>query len=195
MYAIAACQYMHVTDMRKGDRMKESSAFRRYGELALGIAMMALSAFYLYFTTTIRVRGNHPINSRTVPYILGGMVLVLAVAQIVSGIKHIIAANDEARQLNLKIVGLSIKERQSVLPIILTFVFIIGYAIAFDPIGFVISSIGCMFCMMMLLTPKSVKKPIMFFIISVVVALVVYIAFRRGLNLSLPRGLLYNVPL
>lgn len=175
--------------------MKESSAFRRYGELALGIAMMALSAFYLYFTTTIRVRGNHPINSRTVPYILGGMVLVLAVAQIVSGIKHIIAANDEARQLNLKIVGLSIKERQSVLPIILTFVFIIGYAIAFDPIGFVISSIGCMFCMMMLLTPKSVKKPIMFFIISVVVALVVYIAFRRGLNLSLPRGLLYNVPL
>jgi hypothetical protein len=52
-----------------------------------------------------------------------------------------------------------------------------------------------MFLQMMLMAPKERKNPKIFAIISVVSAVVIYIAFRVGLNLSLPRGLLEWLPI
>ena len=63
----------------------------------------------------------------------------------------------------------------------------------FDWLGFVLSSTLCMFFQMWVLSPKGKFKPGYFFFISAAVAICVYVAFRHGLSLSLPMGLLEDL--
>ena len=171
--------------------MKISSIFHRYKEIILGLCMLALGSFYLYSATLIKVRSTVKVSAKLIPEILGVIVLILGVLQLIAGVKYLL----EVRRINAAegstTAAFSPEEKRDILPIILTFVLIIGYAIAFEPMGFVISSTLCMFFQMLILAPNGKRKPALFFIISFIVAWVVYIAFRKGLDLSLPQGWLY----
>ncbi len=79
------------------------------------------------------------------------------------------------------------------IPVVYTFIIILLYAVLFEPLGFIISSILCMFAQMCVLSPKAAFRPGKFFLISVVCAVVVYIAFKGGLDLSLPGGVLEGI--
>ncbi len=173
--------------------MKVSSFFHRYKEILLGVVMVCFSLFYLYESTFIRVRSTVSVSAKLIPEVLGVIVLFLGILQMVAGAKHL------ANMLVLdhieknKAEFMSPQEKRDIVPVVLTFILIAAYAIAYEPVGFIISSILCMFFQMMILTPKSQKRPALFFLISVVVAILVYIAFRRGLDLSLPQGILEGV--
>lgn len=176
--------------------MKESTFFHRYREVILGVAMLALGAFYLYNSTLIRLRGsvNVSVSAKLIPEILGTMVLALGVLQLVGGIKKLreIVLIDKAE--NNTPVFASAFEKRNAVPVILTFIIILGYVMVFESLGFVVSSTLCMFCQMWVLSPKGKFRPVAFFLISLGVAVIVYIAFRRGLNLSLPPGILQDLP-
>lgn len=170
--------------------MKTSSAFNKYKEIILGGAMVALAAFYLYSATGIKIRSSVSVSARLIPEILGMAVLALGVAQIIAGIRHLAKVRAEDKAKGTPSVVFNEAEKMDLLPIILTFVLIVGYAMVFEWLGFIISSTLCMFFQILLLAPKEKRRPGLFAIISVVVAVVVYIAFRKGLNLSLPAGIL-----
>jgi len=175
--------------------MKTSSFFHRYKEIILGLLMLGLGSFYLYHATFIKIRSTVKVSAKLIPEILGIIVLVLGALQIIAGIKYLLDVRREDRANGTPTSFLSSDEAKDVLPIILTFVLIIGYAIAFEPLGFIISSTLCMFLQMLILSPNGRRRPGLFIIISLVTACVVYIAFRKGLDLSLPRGLLDSLPI
>ncbi|MCC8191330.1 MAG: tripartite tricarboxylate transporter TctB family protein [Planctomycetes bacterium] len=173
--------------------MKTSSFFHRYKEILLGALMLGLAAFYLYHIQFIRVSRRVAVNSRLIPEILGTIVLVLGVLQVLHGIKYYLDVRRVDRAAGTPASFLNETEKRDVLPIALTFLLIIGYALSFERLGFVISSILCMFCQMLILAPSGKRRPALFLAVSVVVAAVVYFVFRRYLNLMLPPGLLYHL--
>ena len=175
--------------------MKESSFLHKYKELLLGIGMMALAVFYLYHATFIKVRSSVSVSAKLIPEILGGLVIILAAAQIWAGVNHMRKALRENERNGAVPVFLTGDEKGDSFPIALTFVLILGYAVTFEWLGFIIASTLCMFLQMLLMAPREKRNPKLFAVISFVSAVVVYIAFRMGLNLSLPRGLLEWLPI
>lgn len=175
--------------------MKQSSFLHKYKELLLGAAMMALAVFYLYHTSFIKLRSSVSVSAKLIPEILGALVVILAAAQIWAGMTHLNAIRRENKKKGTPSVLFTEDEKGDSFPIALTFVLILGYAVVFEWLGFIIASTLCMFLQMMLMAPKEKRNPKFFAVISLVSAVVVYIAFRLGLNLSLPRGLLEWLPL
>lgn len=170
--------------------MKESTFFQRNKEILLGVVMIALAAFYLVSSLYIRMRSNVSVNARMIPQILGCIVLLLGVFQVRAGMKYLAAVRERDAAEGKTAVGVSKAEKRDAVPVIHTFIIILAYAVLFEPLGFVISSILCMFLQMWVLSPKSAFRPAKFFAISVVVALAVHIIFKMGLELSLPGGVL-----
>lgn len=175
--------------------MKESSFFHRYKEIILGIFMIAFASFYLYHATFIRTRSSVSVSAKLIPELLGCLVVVLGIAQIVSGAKYLLEARKKDAAEGNKPVLFAPSGIKNAVPVILTFAIILLYAIAFEPVGFIVSSTLCMFSQMWVLTPKSKFRPLRFLLLSLAVAVVVYIAFRKGLNLSLPEGVLRDLPI
>ena len=174
--------------------MKESTFFDRYKELILGVLMFAFGIFYLYHSAGIRTRSTVSVSAKLIPEILGMMILVLGVLQIIGGVRalrRIVLVN---RANNIRHVVIDKVEKRHAVPVILTFIVILGYAMAFEWLGFVAASTLCMFCQMWVLSPKGKFKTAWFFLISLISAIVVYIAFRKGLNLSLPPGIMDFLP-
>lgn len=67
------------------------------------------------------------------------------------------------------------------------------YVFFLDRLGFVISSILYMVFMMMYMTKKDARRPILFVMVSVVMTVVVYFCFREFLYIYLPNGILEGV--
>lgn len=174
--------------------MKESSFFQRYKEVILGVFMIALASFYLYHSTLIRTRSTVSVSAKLIPELLGILVICLGIAQVYTGVKYLLEVRRQNQAEGRTPVFFSKAESENVIPVILTFVVIFLYAIFFEPLGFIISSIACMFALMWILTPKAKFQPVKFALISIVVAVVVFFAFRNGLDLSLPSGVLEGVP-
>lgn len=170
--------------------MKESTFFHRYKEILLGIVMIALSVFYLIASTYIRTRSNISVNARMIPQLLGGIVLVLGICQVIAGRKYLAAARAKDAAEGAVAVGVGKEEKRDAIPVAYTFVIILLYAVLFEPLGFIISSILCMFAQMWVLSPKAEFRPGKFFAIAVISAIAVYVIFRMGLDLSLPGGVL-----
>lgn len=175
--------------------MKENTFFHRYKEIILGLLMLALAFFYLYHSTLIRTRSTVSVSAKLVPEILGCMVVVLGICQIVAGVRYLARARREAAENGAAPVFVGSEEWRDALPVALTFAVILLYAVFYERLGFVVSSTLCMFAQMWILTPKSKFRPGLFLAISLVVAVVVYVAFRQGLNLSLPAGVLEGLPI
>jgi|GEM_PF-892110 hypothetical protein len=174
--------------------MKESTFFQRYKEIILGVLMLALAAFYLYHSTFIRTRSMVSVSAKMIPEILGCLVVVLGVFQVLNGIRALAAVKNKDAATGARPVFISSLELRDAIPVLKTFVIILLYAISYEWLGFIISSTLCMFLQMWVLTPKSKFRPGAFFGISLVVAIVVFIAFRQGLSLSLPPGLFEDLP-
>lgn len=175
--------------------MKESTFFHRYKEIILGLYMIALASFYLYHAGFIKARATVSVNAKLIPQLLGGLVIVLGVLQLANGVKYLISVRKQDKEEGNTPTFVGAQEGKDAIPVILTFAIILGYALTFEWLGFIISSVLCMFCQMWVLTPKSRFKPFRFAAISVIVAVVVYIAFKKGLDLSLPEGVLEGLPL
>lgn len=177
--------------------MKESTFFHRYKEIILGLLMLALAGFYLHHATLIRIRStvNVSVSAKLIPEILGVLVIILGVSQLVTGIKYLLEVKRQDRESGTPFSFISRLELRDAVPVILTFIIILGYVLVFEQLGFVVSSTLCMFCQMLILTPKGKMRPVLFFVISLVSAFVIYVAFRKGLSLSLPAGLLEGLPI
>lgn len=173
--------------------MKENTFFHRYKEIILGILMMTFASFYLYHSAFIKISARVKVNARMIPQALGTIVLVLGALQLAAGIRYLLTVREQSRRDGVAATFVGEEEKRSIVPILLTFATIGFYVATFEWLGFIISSSLCMFLQMRILSPKGKRKNFLFAVISVVIAVAVYIAFRRGLNLSLPQGILEDL--
>ena len=168
----------------------ENTFFYRYREIILGVFMIALASFYFYSASFIRTRSSVSVSAKMIPQLLGIMVIVLGICQLAAGVRYLAAARQKSAEEGNAAVFVGKEEKRNAIPVVQTFIIILLYAVLFERLGFIIASILCMFSQMWVLTPKAKFRAGKFFAISVIVAVVVYIAFKKGLDLSLPGGVL-----
>lgn len=166
---------------------RSGMSFKKNKDLILGVMMMLLSAFYLYFAFQIKTRPKLTpaySSAQIVPILLGIVLAAMSVILIIQGIrKRLIVTQDEQK----KMAG------SDVAAVALTFAVIIGYTLVMQPLGFCLSTVIYLFLQMLVLAPKAKRNYLLFAGISVVFTAIVFVAFRMGLQQLLPRGIIESL--
>lgn len=160
-------------------------SFKKCRELILGVVMLAFSGFYLYFTLQIKTRPKLTptyANARIMPTILGVLLAIVAIVCIVQGVRKMMSREKEEAA-----------EKTDITTVVLTFAVIINYILSMQPMGFIYSTIVYLFLQMLVLAPSEKRNYLLFAIISVVFTAFLFVAFRIGLTMMLPRGLIENL--
>ena len=163
-------------------------SFKKCRDLILGIVMLALSAFYLYFAQQIKTRPKLTpsyASARVLPTLLGILLAILSVALIVLSVKKLKTAEVQETSKG--------SSREDLISVALTIAVIIAYIFVMDMTGFILATMLYLFCQMMILAPKEKRNPGLFAIVSVIFTVVVFVAFRIGLKQLLPRGIIESL--
>lgn len=157
-------------------------SFKKCKDLILGAFMLALSAFYLYFAQQIKTKPKLTpsyASDRIMPTILGILLAILSIILIFQGIKKLKAPEEgEVKKM----------DRADAMAVVYTFAIIIGYIILMPIAGFILSTIIYLILQMIVLAPPDKRNYALFAIVSVVFTILVFVAFRMGLQQLLPRG-------
>lgn len=153
--------------------------FKKFRELIFGVIMTAFGVFYLVMTTQIPRKGEL-VDATFIPYILSVFMICLGIAQLMQGMKIVKNFKDDGQE----------EQKNDHMAVILTLALIVGYVMIMVPVGFIISTIVYLFLQFWLLSPAD-KKPnlLMYLVIAVVVSIVIYLLFRYGLTVMLPKGI------
>lgn len=161
-----------------------------------GIVSSLFSLFYLSQVPKIRVfkgLGATPINNRFVPYLWGGILLLLGICLIIRGLIKMMklrAAGVKGEKFSLAAL---ISDKREV---IASFVCLTLYVGLLEKIGFVIMTTIYTFVQILILTPpdaKWKKNIIPAAIVAVITGILLYYIFRVHLNVLLPAGLLEGI--
>lgn len=158
-------------------------------ETVSGIFVITVGIIVLVASQNIRRMTGVSIGSDFFPKISAGMLLFLGViillkAFMEKGIKVQSAKKSEQDQEEEVIV--EIDRRAPLISIMLLAVYI-GFL---ENIGFLIMTILYLFSQITLLAPKHKRKYLKFGVISIVVTVIVYLAFVKGLSVMLPAGIM-----
>ena len=157
-------------------------SFKKCRDLILGVFMLGLSGFYLYFAQQIKTKPKLTpayASDRIMPTILGILLAVLSVILIVQGLRQL-KAQDDGNDKKM--------DRADTIAVVLTFAIIICYIILLPYLGFILSTMLYLFLQMIILAPPDKRNYVLFAIVAVVFTLLVFFAFRMGLSQPLPRG-------
>ena len=158
--------------------------FKRYRDIIIGLAAMALSVFYLIFALQIKTKPKLTpgyASARIMPILLGALLAILSVLLIAQGLKKMKLPGDgEAKKSG----------PADNVAVLLTFVVIISYIMAMPVLGFCLSTAIYLFLQMLVLAPADKRNFALFAIVAVVFTALVFVAFRVGLQQLLPRGVI-----
>ena len=147
------------------------------------IIFLIFSLLYISQIGIIKISNFAPIDSAFFPKLLSAIMIILALIEIIVGIRKMKNATQEAEE----------EEKINYINVIKTFVLSVIYVAMLQPLGFIISSVLYATSGMIVLCPKEECKPVKFFIISAAVSVVIYILFRYALGLVLPPGILKGI--
>lgn len=165
--------------------------FRKLRDLILGVFMLAFSVFYMISTGQIKtnkmIMGKHAAyaNGQIVPYLLGGLLAILALVLIAQSVLKLVKGHGMTKEEE--------KKDGDILTVILTFAIIIAYIILLPELGFILSTMLFLFAQITVLAPKQGKKYWVYALVAVVFTAFIFVAFRLGLQQPLPRGVLENL--
>jgi len=163
-------------------------SFKKYRDIILGIVMLLFSGFYLAVAQGIKTRPKLTpsyASAKVIPILLGILLAILSVICIVEGVyklkKNGTGAADAKASETAKGDGMAV---------IFTFALMILYALCLPVAGFCLSTMVYLFLQISLLSPKDKRNMKLFAIIAVVFTMFVFFAFRVGLQMLLPRGII-----
>lgn len=178
-------------------------------ELWIGIFFLVLSGAYMIGTTTISTFtpfGNRGLDSRSVPFLIGSLTLVLASVQIVTTLikekkRRNIASLRTTEDEKVKSEPAEAQQESSIIErvdkvipvkLILSFVFLVIYIAAYQSVGFILASTFFLMAESFTLVEKEKRKKWRVFIIvfSIIASLSIYFVFTNYLSLFLPKGIL-----
>ena len=157
--------------------------FKKNKELILGCVMTALTVLYFVMTTQIKQKPG-VVGAATVPYVLAGIMGLLGLIQLWTGIKAV--RNFHAEQSNKEKA-----EKTDNATLLKTIGLIVAYLLLIQPLGFILATALYLFFQFIVLTPPDQKiKLWLYILLAVLVSVGVYLGFRYGLQLMLPQGLI-----
>jgi hypothetical protein len=164
-------------------------------ELGIGIFFLSLSCLYLagsFSISTFNPFGNRGLTSRSIPQLIGGLMLILSLIQIIgSAIKR-----KDQTEKNPPVSGETAKERfrftKTTGRLLLSLLCMCAYIFFYQRLGFILASVLFLLAETFLLTPEEKRKKWAAFIVcfSIILPVGVYLLFTKPLSLFLPRGLI-----
>lgn len=162
-----------------------------YQNIVIGVLIIAVSVFMEIASRNIKVIASSLTavdNASFLPQVVFGILILVGLLLILIGREEIptnraTAPKGEALE----------KKAKETLRSLGALAMLFLYIFCFSRLGFVVSSILYMVAMMMYMTKKEDRKPILFVVISVIITLVVYFCFRQFLYIYLPNGVLKGV--
>ena len=162
-----------------------------YQNIVIGSLVIALSGFMLAAAGKIKVIASSLTaidNAAFLPQVVFGILALIGLLLILQGGRQVSANRATA------LVGEALEQKAGeALRSLGSLAMLFVYIFCFSRLGFVLSSVLYTTAMMMYMTKKEDRKPILFIAISVIMTLVVYFCFRRFLYIYLPNGILEGV--
>lgn len=161
-------------------------SFKKYRDIILGTVMLLFSGFYLIVARGIKTRPKLTpsyASAQVIPTLLGVLLAILAVLCIIEGVHKMKKYDPNAASGKEEAKG-------DPFAVIATFALMIVYALALPTAGFCLSTAVYLFLQISLLAPKDKRNLKLFAIIAVVFTMFVFVAFRIGLQMLLPRGVI-----
>jgi putative tricarboxylic transport membrane protein len=139
------------------------------------VLFLAFSIVMLIYAKDIEPMMKNDLGSGFFPMVVGIAMCGLSVLRLVLALRE---KEKESKKSNDDLMGG-----------LGTLILIGAYCIAFNPVGFIISTIVYLFLQILLLTPKAKRNWLVISIISVVTPFAFYALFVYLINTPLPRGL------
>ena len=162
-----------------------------YQNIVIGAVVIAFSAFMLNASASIMVIASSATSidhAAFLPRIVFGLLIFVSVLFIIMGIRQI-PANRSAAPEGEALEKTAKETLRSLGALAMLFV----YIFCFSRLGFVISSVIYMAGLMLYMTKKESRKPLLFVVIAVAMTLIVYFCFKKFLYIYLPNGILKGV--
>ena len=162
-------------------------SFKKYRDIILGVAMLLFSGFYMAVAQGIKTRPKLTpayASAKIVPILLAVLMAILAVICIIEGVYKM--KKYGTTMTNVKAGAAQAKG--DAFGVIATFALMIAYALALPVAGFCLSTAVYLFLQITLLAPAKKRNIKLFAIVAVIFTVVVFITFRVGLSMLLPRG-------
>lgn len=164
-------------------------SFKKYRDIILGTLMLLFSGFYLTVARGIKTRPKLTpayASAQVIPTLLGILLAILSVICIIEGVYKMkkygtTMTNVKAGAAQAKSDGMAV---------VFTFALMIVYALILPVAGFCLSTILYLFLQISLLAPEKKRNMKLFAIVAVVFTMFVFFAFRVGLQMLLPRGVI-----
>lgn len=159
-----------------------------FANLICGLVLLIISVAVTIYARTIHVGTLNfgSMNARTFPLICAGVMAFLSICliwQSVRGLRTAPVPTEEERAAEKA-------ERKRLLNVLAAVILVILYNSLLRSLGYLIVTPLFLFALIMLITPKSVRRPIHFIIISVAVSGIIYLVFRYAFSVQLPLGIL-----
>lgn len=147
----------------------------------VGAAITAFGVAYLILTANLAIPASlraSLVNARFMPYLLGGAMTVLGIAQILVG--SMAPASERAA-----------KKKTDHRALLLSAALMVLYVVFIEPAGFIVTSAVYLFAEFWLLTPPDKpRRPLLYLGIAVIGPVLTYFIFRYGFDMLLPVGIL-----
>lgn len=163
------------------------SILRTYRETWIGVGMAIFTSVYFYNTLEIKDLGlTGSVYAATIPQWLSYVMWLLSAALILTDVskQRKAAASGEREKDTAQ------KSSVNWLTFILTIAVLVGYVLLISVLGFCPATALFLFGEISILCEPGKHKWALFAIIAIVVSIAAYCAFRLGLNLMLPRGIM-----
>lgn len=167
-------------------------------DMKVALGFTAFAVFYLIMSTKIETHNLYSsggVSSRSLPTVYGIVMIILsAVLYITSFFKQ--KKEGEVKEEKKSVTTVNLMGRQlpgKAVYLCATILLFAVYAFAYARLGFVLSGIIYMGCMIMLLTPsdrRSVRMTVFSWCFAVFFTVILYLLFTRVLSMVLPRGIL-----
>ena len=140
------------------------------------ILFLAFSIVMIVFARQYKPMMKNDLGSGFFPMVVGIAMAALSVLRLILAIRE---KKGEVKKSGDDLMGG-----------LATIILIGGYCIAFNPIGFIISTMVYLFLQILVLTPKEKRSWPITIAISVIAPIVFYVLFVYAINTPLPKGLL-----
>jgi len=157
---------------------------KKYGNLYAGIMFLALTVIFAVQVPAIRITRIALVNSMVYPVVILAMLGLLSCTQIWLSVRELKRTKID----DLREAGKGEAKKKDSMCVLRTLILSCVYVLLLEPLGFLISSILYVFFQILNLCPRDEVSVVKFAAIAIISSLVIYVAFRNGLNLMLPAG-------
>ena len=156
-------------------------------DLIAGIFLFVFSVIVYYASFSIKMLMVSRIGSRFVPQLVAVAMGILSLVLVIQSLLRMKAGQKAARTE----AGSPPKWTfEDYVPVWGTFITLIFYAVAFEPLGFIVSTTIYLLVQFFLLTSMVKRKYLVFLVSAVLTSVIVYFLFVKVFYLMLPEGIL-----